>query len=49
LRKGQLAPIERCWAKLKTAWRKAKARTREALDAAITKALVTFTAADAHE
>ena len=43
-----LSPIERCWAKLKTYLRKAKARTREALDAAITEALITVTAADAH-
>jgi transposase len=42
-----LAPIERCWAKLKTYWRKAKARTREALDTALTKALPTITATDA--
>jgi transposase len=43
-----LSPIERCWAKLKTYLRKAKARTREALDAAITEALVMVTEADAH-
>jgi transposase len=43
-----LSPIERCWAKLKTYLRKVKARTRDALDAAITAALVTVTAADAH-
>ena len=43
-----LSPIERCWAKLKTSLRQAKARTREALDAAITEALITVTAADAH-
>jgi transposase len=43
-----LSPIERCWAKLKTDLRKAKARTRDALDAAITEALATITAADAH-
>ena len=43
-----LSPIERCWAKLKTYLRKAKARTRDALDAAITEALITVTAADAH-
>jgi len=43
-----LSPIERCWAKLKTYLRKAKARTREALDTAMTKALRTITATDAH-
>jgi transposase len=43
-----LSPIERCWAKLKTYLRKAKARTREALDTAITQALRTITATDAH-
>jgi transposase len=43
-----LSPIERCWAKLKTYLRNAKARTRAALDAAITEALITVTAADAH-
>ena len=43
-----LSPIERCWARLQTYLRKAKARTRAALAAAITAALVTVTAADAH-
>jgi transposase len=43
-----LSPIERCWAQLKTAWRNAKARTREALETAITEALRTITATDAH-
>jgi transposase len=43
-----LSPIERCWAKLKTYLRKAKARTRKALDTAIAEALVTVTEADAH-
>jgi transposase len=43
-----LSPIERCWAKLKTYLRKAKARTREALDAAITAALHMITATDPH-
>ena len=43
-----LSPLERCWAKLKTSLRKAKARTREALDAAIAEALLTVTATDAH-
>jgi transposase len=42
-----LAPIERCWSKLKTALRRAKARTREALEHAITQALATITASDA--
>jgi len=42
-----LNPIERCWSKLKTALRAAKARTREALDEAITLALATVTEADA--
>jgi transposase len=43
-----LSPIERCWAKLETYLRKAKARTREALDTAIAEALLTVTATDAH-
>ena len=43
----ELSPIERCWAKLQTDWRNAKARTRDARDAAITEALATITAADA--
>jgi hypothetical protein len=43
-----LSPIERCWSKLKTALRAAKARTREALEQAIAQALATVTAADAH-
>jgi transposase len=42
-----LSPIEPCWSKLKACLRVAKARTREALDAAITHALATVTAADA--
>jgi transposase len=42
-----LSPIEPCWSKVKTALRKAKARTREALDRAITGALATVTDADA--
>jgi transposase len=42
-----LSPIEPCWSKVKTALRKAKARTRAALDAAITGALVTVTFSDA--
>jgi transposase len=36
-----LSPIEPCWSKLKTALRKAKARTRAALDAAIAEAMGT--------
>ena len=43
-----LSPIERCWAKLKTCLRTAKARTREALETAISAALLSVTAADAH-
>jgi transposase len=42
------SPIERCWSKLKTALRTAKARTREALERAIVQALATITSADAH-
>jgi transposase len=42
-----LNPIERCWSKIKTALRAAKARTREALDEAITLALATVTESDA--
>ena len=41
-----LAPIEPCWSKVKTALRKAKARTRSALDSAITAVLPTVTEAD---
>jgi transposase len=43
-----LSPIEPCWSTVKTALRKAKARGRDALDTAITRALTTVTAADAH-
>ena len=43
-----LAPIERVWSPIKTYWRAAKARTREALELAIQHALTTITAADAH-
>lgn len=39
-------PIERCWSKLKTYLRKAKARTYEALEQAIREALATITEAD---
>jgi transposase len=42
-----LAPIEPCWSKVKTALRRAKARTRGALDHAITSVLPTVTEADA--
>jgi transposase len=42
-----LAPIEPCWSKVKTALRRAKARTRDALDNAITSVLATVTEADA--
>jgi transposase len=40
-------PIERCWSKIKTCLRKAKARTRAALEAALKQALLQITAADA--
>ena len=43
-----LSPIERCWSKLKTALRTAKARTREALEHAIAQALATITVSEAH-
>lgn len=42
-----LNPIEKCWAKIKTALRQAKARTRQALEAALKQALSTITPADA--
>ena len=42
-----LAPIEPCWSKVKTARRRANARTRGALDHAITSVLPTVTEADA--
>ena len=42
-----LSPIEPCWSKVKTALRKAKARTREALDTAIAAVMVTVSLADA--
>jgi transposase len=42
-----LSPIEPCWSKIKTALRKAKARTREALERALAQALSTVTAVDA--
>jgi transposase len=42
-----LAPIEPCWSTVKTALRKAKARTRGALDTAMAAAMVTVSLADA--
>jgi transposase len=42
-----LSPIEPCWSKLKTALRRAKARTRAALDAAIAEAMMTVSHTDA--
>jgi transposase len=42
------SPIEPAWSTLKPSLRTAKARTREALEAAITQALSRITAADAH-
>ncbi len=41
------SPIERCWSKLKTILRKAKARTRKALDEALTQAIEHITQSDA--
>lgn len=41
------SPIEPCWSKLKTFLRAAKARTRDALDKAMSSAIRTITAADA--
>lgn len=40
-------PIEKCWSKIKTFLRAAKARTRESLEAAIKQALTTVTESDA--
>ena len=42
-----LNPIERCWSKIKTALRAAKARTREALETAIKQAIAAVTESDA--
>jgi transposase len=42
-----LSPIEEAFSKLKTALRRAGARTREALEEAIAQALLTITAQDA--
>ena len=40
-------PIERCWSKIKTVLRAAKARTREALEQAIKQAIAMVSASDA--
>ena len=42
-----LNPIEKCWSKIKSALRAAKARTRETLEAALKAVLLTVTAEDA--
>jgi len=42
-----LNPIEKCWSKIKTALRAAKARTREALEEALKAVLATVTKEDA--
>jgi transposase len=42
-----LNPIEKCWSKIKTYLRAAKARTREALEKALKEALLTISAKDA--
>ena len=42
-----LSPIEQCWSKIKSFLRSAAARTREALEEAISQALDTITVADA--
>ncbi len=42
-----LSPMELCFSKIKTALRTAKARTREALDMAVQKAMETVTAMEA--
>ncbi len=41
------SPIESCWSKLKAILRKAKARTREALDEALTQAIEHISQSDA--
>ena len=41
------SPIENCWSKLKASLRKAKARTREALDDALKHAIESITDTDA--
>ena len=43
-----LSPIEEAFSKLKTVLRRAGARTREALEEAISQAFLTITAQDAH-
>jgi transposase len=40
-------PVEKCWSKIKTYLRKAKAHIREALEAALKEALLTISRADA--
>lgn len=42
-----LNPIEKCWSKIKTYLRKAKARTREELEQALREVLLTITEEDA--
>ena len=42
-----LSPLERCWSKIKTVLRKAGARTREALEAALTQAIPLVSKSDA--
>ena len=42
-----LNPIEKCWSKIKTYLRQAKARTREALEQALKEALLLVTKQDA--
>ncbi|MBK4739028.1 IS630 family transposase [Noviherbaspirillum sp. DKR-6] len=42
------SPIESCWSKLKASLRKAKARTRTALDEALTQAIDHITESDAN-
>jgi transposase len=44
---ADLNPIERCWSEIKTALRAARARTREALEAAIKQAITAVTESDA--
>jgi len=43
-----LNPIEKCWSKIKTYLRAAKARTRQALEQALKEALLLVTEKDAH-
>ena len=44
----ELNPIEQCWSKLKHLLRKASARTRDALDNALGKAMKQVTSSDCH-